>query len=85
MYRPLSLATLDRRETKQGDGYVLVYAPEHPKAFGGGWYYLHRMVAEAEMGRVLHGWETVHHLATKQDNHWEALFVCTRKEHDYAV
>lgn len=75
-----------KRETKLNDhGYVLVYVPEHPKSFGGGWYYEHRLAAERQVGRVLEKWETVHHISgVKTDNSTYNLFVCTRKEHDLA-
>ena len=71
-------------ETKLNEnGYVLVFAPWHPKNFGGGWYYLHRIVVEYQVGRVLRSWETVHHLSEdKQDCTLKNLFACTRTEHD---
>jgi hypothetical protein len=74
------------RERRQGPkGYVLVKVPEHPKAFGGGWYYEHRLIAERMLGRILRSHETVHHLnEVKYDNRELNLFVCTRSEHDYA-
>lgn len=72
-----------KREKKIYNKYVLVWVPEHPKSFGGGWYYEHRLVAEKKMGRVLANWETVHHISgDKTDNSQFNLFVCTRKEHD---
>lgn len=75
-----------KRESKTNEnGYVLIHAPEHPKSFCGGWYYEHRLVAEKRIGRVLSSWETVHHISgDKTDNSWENLFICTRREHDYA-
>jgi hypothetical protein len=67
------------------NGYVLVWVPEHPKSFAGGWYYEHRLAAERSVGRVLKSWETVHHISgDKTDNSWWNLFVCTRSEHDRA-
>lgn len=67
-------------------GYYLVHVPEHPKSFDGGWYYEHRMVVEASVGRVLHSSETVHHISeVKTDCSLDNLFVCTRDEHDRAV
>lgn len=66
-------------------GYVMVRVPEHPKSFRGGWYYEHRLVVEAELGRVLEMYETVHHLnEIKTDNRELNLFVCTRQEHNHA-
>lgn len=83
-YTPLQ--KWSRRETRMNpNGYVLVFAPEHPKSFGGGWYYEHRLVAEKKIGRILKSWETVHHISgNKTDNTWDNLFICTRKEHDRA-
>lgn len=73
-----------KREIKiNGNGYVLVKVPEHPKAFGGGWYYEHRLCAERDAGKVLPTWVTVHHIdGNKTNNHPDNLFVCTRAEHD---
>lgn len=74
----------NRRERKIYNGYVLVYVPEHPKAFLNGFYYEHRLWAERSMGRVLKTYETVHHLDNnKQNNTWANLFICTRQEHDH--
>lgn len=75
-----------RRERKQNDhGYMLVWVPEHPKSFLGGWYYEHRLCAERHLGQILPSWVTVHHInGDKTDNSQENLFFCTRKEHDYA-
>ncbi len=65
------------------NGYVLIQAPWHPKSFCGGWYYLHRIVVEYDLGRVLRSWETVHHLSEdKEDCSLKNLFPCTRQEHD---
>lgn len=76
-----------KREKKVNEnGYVLVWVPEHPKAFKGGWYYEHRLCAERRMGQILPSWVTVHHISgDKTDNSWFNLFVCTRQEHDLAV
>lgn len=76
----------DKAERKTNKrGYILVWVPQHPKSFDGGWYYEHRLMGEHMLGRVLKCWETVHHInENKTDNSWLNLFVCTRKEHDYA-
>lgn len=85
MYRPLK-KWYKRETTINENGYTLVKVPEHPKAFNGGWYYEHRLIAERHYGRVLESWETVHHISeNKSDQSWDNLFVCTRKEHDKAV
>lgn len=83
-YKPLQ--KWYKRERKTNDnGYVLVKVPEHPKSFCGGWYYEHRLCAEKAFGRVLFSYETVHHInECKTDNTPENLFVCTRREHNFA-
>jgi hypothetical protein len=84
VYRPLR--SWFKRQRKIGrDGYVLVWVPEHPKNFGGGWYYEHRLVYEKKLGRILDRWEEVHHInMIKNDNSPVNLFLCTRKEHNRA-
>lgn len=85
MYKPIQNWSTRERDVGSS-GYVLVLVPEHPKSFGGGYYYEHRLVMEKHMGRILETWETVHHInEDKQYNDLENLFCCTRKEHDYAV
>src|SRR5688572_8862076 len=76
----------DRPRMINGGGYVLIWVPEHPKSFDGGWYYEHRVAVEAHLGRVLHSSHTVHHISeNKTDCSLRNLFVCTRVEHDRAV
>lgn len=66
-------------------GYVRVLVPEHPKAFGRGWMYEHRLVMERHLGRVLDCLETVHHInEVKHDNRLVNLFVCPHDEHNKA-
>lgn len=85
LYRPLQKWYKRNREINE-NGYILVWAPEHPKSFHGGWYYEHRLAAEKHIGRILEPWETVHHISgVKTDNTWENLFICTRGEHDKAA
>ena len=85
MYVPIK--EWNDRPTKPNEkGYVLVWVPEHPKSFCGGWYYEHRLSMEAHLGRVLDKKETVHHISeNKNDSSVNNLFVCTRPEHDNAV
>lgn len=85
MYPPISKWDNRARDINP-NGYVLVWVPEHPKSFCGGWYYEHRLVVERQLKRVLETWETVHHInEVKTDNFEDNLFCCTRQEHDYAV
>lgn len=84
-YRPITDWS-GRARKPSPKGYTLIYVPEHPKSFDGGWYYEHRMAVEAHIGRVLDSTETVHHInETKTDCSLMNLFVCTRPEHDRAV
>lgn len=80
-YEPL--ACWADRETKQNRrGYILVFAPEHPRSFCGGWVYEHRLVMEAHLGRLLRKNETVHHInECKTQNILDNLFVCNEREH----
>ena len=67
-------------------GYWLVFVPQHPKSFAGGYYYEHRLIVERRVGRVLKSWESVHHLnEIKEDNSEDNLFLCSRDEHDNAI
>lgn len=83
-YTPLQ--KWNKRKLKVNEnGYVLVYVPEHPKAFCGGWYYEHRLCAEKKMGQILPSWVTVHHInGDRRDNRPLNLFICSREEHNYA-
>ncbi|QNN98315.1 HNH endonuclease [Streptomyces phage LilMartin] len=81
MYRPIR-NWHNRKRMLSSEGYVLVFAPEHPKSFNGGWYYEHRMVFEARLGRLLNSDETVHHIGIKTDNTRKNLFLCTWTEHE---
>lgn len=59
----------------------MIWVPEHPRAFRG-WVYEHRMVIEAQLGRVLETWEEVHHInRVRTHNVRENLFLCTRYQH----
>jgi hypothetical protein len=74
-----------RKTTISYNGYVLVWVPEHPKSFGGGWYYEHVLVAEKIMNRILRKDETVHHIDEDKTNNISFnLFVCCRRQHNKA-
>lgn len=62
-------------------GYIQVWEPEHPRAMHG-WYYEHRLVVEAGLGRYLTSAETVDHInQIKDDNRPENLQVLTQSAH----
>jgi hypothetical protein len=62
-------------------GYVVVYAPNHPRAFNNH-VYEHILVAEATLGRSLMPGEEVHHDDEVRDNNDPSnLIVLTTSEH----
>jgi hypothetical protein len=62
-------------------GYVLVWEPDHPKAFRG-WYFEHRVVMEKVLGRRIESNEDVHHInGERADNRPENLKVMDHIEH----
>lgn len=63
-----------RRPTMTGNGYVLVYCPEHPNATASGYILEHVMVMAETLGRPLLPGENVHHRnGMKTDNRPENL------------
>lgn len=62
--------------------YISVLAPWHPNKVHGNYIYLHRLVAEAKLGRYLTEDEIVHHIdGNPENNHWDNLEVMTQSEH----
>lgn len=59
----------------------MVYLPEHPCSHNGS-IYLHRIVAENHLGRLLDTGEVVHHInGNKSDNRWSNLEIKTASAH----
>lgn len=62
------------RPIRQGEGYVLVWAPEHPNAQASGYILEHIKVMADSLGRPLRKGENVHHVnGVKDDNRRENL------------
>lgn len=63
-------------------GYVLAYAPQHPKASRDGYVMLHTVIMEQSIGRYLENNEEVHHInRIRNDNRLENLQLMDRTEH----
>lgn len=64
------------------DGYIAVYAPDHPSSNMEGYVMEHRLVMEEDIGRHLKDGEVVHHINCKRnDNRVENLMLMTPSEH----
>jgi hypothetical protein len=80
----LSEITGERRQRTRGsdrrinnDGYVVVYAPDHPNAWVTGWILEHRKVMADLLGRPLRRDEIPHHRnGVRTDNRLENLELC---------
>lgn len=71
---------------KNGRGYILIYAPDHPSATKDGYVLEHRLVVEKALGRYLERWEVVHHKnGIKDDNRLENLELLPHSSHHIAL
>lgn len=69
-------------EKRRTDGYIKVYAPEHPHATADGYVMKHTLVMERHLGRYLNEDEVAHHINhIRDDNRLENLRLMTRREH----
>ena len=67
---------------KHPNGYVLAYAPEHPRAHADGYVMLHTIIMERELGRYLKPCEVVHHINHKRDdNDIKNLLLMDKTKH----
>lgn len=67
---------------KLQSGYLMVYEPEHPKAYRYGYVLEHRHVMEQKLGRRLGQGEVVHHINGKKwDNRPENLELMEHGAH----
>ena len=67
---------------KHCKGYMLAYAPDHPRAHADGYVMLHTIIMERELGRYLEPCEVVHHINHKRDdNDISNLLLMVKKEH----
>lgn len=67
---------------KHNCGYILAYAPKHPKAHKDGYVMLHTILMERAIGRYLASNEVVHHLnRDRSDNRIENLRLMDKHEH----
>jgi hypothetical protein len=63
------------------DGYIMVYAPEHPYCNSNGYVREHRLVMEQRLSRYLRPEETVHHInEIRDDNRDENLELFESRE-----
>lgn len=78
---PPKWARLDQ-PIRHSAGYVLIYAPSHPRANAGGRVLEHILVAEQTLGRPLTTDDHVHHIdGDKTNNSPDNLLVLSNSEH----
>lgn len=69
------------RKYTNDNGYVCVWKPDHIH-HNYGYVLEHRLMVEAQIGRVLDTSEVVHHInEIKTDNRIKNLYLCTQEEH----
>lgn len=69
-------------EKKRRDGYIKVYAPNHPHCTSDGYVMKHILVMEREIGRYMTKDECVHHInRIRDDNRIENLRLMTKSNH----
>ena len=72
------------KNTRTLNGYVVVYAPNHPKAMQShnwkGYVYEHILVAEEDYGRSLLDNEEVHHLDSNRSNNSPSNLIILSKK-----
>lgn len=67
--------------TRHKRGYIMVWAPDHPRTGNGTYVFEHVLVMEETLGRLLLPGENVHHLnGVKDDNRPENLELWTRPQ-----
>lgn len=58
------------------DGYLMIKKPEHHRADNHGYVFIHVLIAEEKLGRLLNDKETVHHInRNRKDNRPENIIV----------
>lgn len=73
---------LGGHEKLRSDGYVKVYAPDHPHATADGYVMKHTLVMERHIGRYLEDDEVVHHINhVRDDNRLENLSLMKKHDH----
>jgi hypothetical protein len=63
-------------------GYRVVYCPDHPRAWSTGYVYVHQIVAEAKLGRLLRNGEVCHHEdENRRNNSPDNISIMARQDH----